>query len=111
MRLMLKKIGPRTVLLWFSEEELNDEHWATRQAQLQVDPLFITLSMLEELRPMVQDVVVVNPSEQALATGTDGMKFPESQGDVASEMLGCASHVEVGSKLIPSLREHLYKIA
>lgn len=111
MRLMLKKIGSRTVLLWFSEEELNDEHWATRQDQLQVDPLFITLSMLEELRPMVQDVVLVNPSAQALATGTDGMKFPESQGDVASEMLGCASHVEVGSKLIPSLREHLYKIA
>jgi len=110
MKNMLGQIGSRTVLLWFSEEELSDKHWAEREDQLQADPLFITHSMLEELRPLVQDIVVVNPSEQALATGTQGMKYPESQSAVASEMLGVASHAEVGSLLIPSLREHLYKV-
>ena len=111
MKNMLGQIGPRSILLWFSEEELNDQHWSERQSQLQADPLFITQTMVEELRPLVQDIVVTNPSEGALFEGTEGMHFPESEATIASEMLGVTCHAEVSSWLIPSLREHLYRVA
>ncbi|WP_342077098.1 DUF6473 family protein [Yoonia sp. SS1-5] len=108
MKNMLTQIGPRSILLWFSEEELNDQDWSERSSQLQSDPLFITASMVEELRPLVKDVVVVNPSEDALAEGTKGMQFRESQSALASEMLGVRCHAEAGMKLVQSLRESLY---
>ena len=108
MKNMLSQIGPRSILFWFSEDELSDRDWSEHPNQLQTDPLFITASMMEELRPMVKDIVVANPSEEALAKGTEGMYFPESQESVASEMLGVDCHREASAALIPSLREHLY---
>ncbi len=108
MKNMLGQIGSRSILLWFSEEELSDVHWSERVGQLQTDPLFITRQMMEELRPLVKDIVVANPSETALSQGTEGMFFPETQHNVASEMLGVACHAEASTALVPSLREHLY---
>ena len=110
MRHMLNHIGPRVILLWFSEDPLNDAHWSERPGQLQTDPLFVTRSMVEALRPLVSDIVVVNPSDAALADGTKGMIFPESQSIVASEMLGVACHADAAAALIPSLRENLYTV-
>ena len=111
MKNMLGQIGPKAILVWFSEEELSDKHWSERQNQLQADPLFVTASMVDELRPLVKDIVVANPTEAALYEGTEGMQFPPSQEAVASEMLGVTCHAEVSSWIIPSLREHLYKVA
>lgn len=110
MRNMLGQIGERSVLLWFSEDEMTDDHWADRSNQLQVDPLFITASMIDELRPLVKDVVVANPSEVAVSQGTRGMFFPKSQDKAASEMLGVDCHVEAAGALIPKIRDHLYAI-
>ena len=110
MRNMLSQIGGRTILLWFSEDEMNDDHWADRPNQLQVDPLFITASMIDELRPLVKDVVVATPSESAVAKGTQGMYFPVSQTKAASEMLGVDCHYEASMALIPSIRDQLYTI-
>lgn len=110
MRNMMGQIGPRTILMWFSEEPLSDQHWSERAAQLQVDPLFITASMIEELRPLVKDVVIINPSQQSLAEGTKGMFFPESQANIASEMLGAACHIDASAALIPVIRDQLYAI-
>lgn len=110
MRSLLNQIGPRVTLLWFSEDPLNDDHWADHPGQLQTDPLFVNLSMVEQLRPLVSDVVVVNPSEAALAQGVTGMFFPESQTHIAAEMLGVACHAEAGAALIPSLRDNLYSM-
>lgn len=109
MKYLLGLIGPRVILLWFSEDELNDDHWSERPNQLQTDPLFVTLSMVEELREIVADIVVVNPSETALAEGTQGMFFSPSQTLMASEMLGVSCHKEAGALLIPALRENLYR--
>ncbi|PUB14792.1 DUF6473 family protein [Yoonia sediminilitoris] len=106
---MLRQTGRRTILLWFSEDDLNDEHWSDRSNQLQADPLFVTRAMLEDLRPLVQDIVVVNPSSEALSQGTCGMIYPESQESAASEMMGVDCHTEACAALIPSLRENLYK--
>lgn len=108
MKNMLRQIGPRSILLWFSEEEPSDMHWAERPNQLQTDPLFVTASMVAELREFVQDIVIVKPSEAALAEGTEKMHFPESQANVASEMLGVTCHQEASRAVIQSLREALY---
>ena len=110
MRNMLAQIGPRAILIWFSDEEMNNCHWSERSGQLQSDPLFITASMVDELRPLVLDVVVANPSSDALAEGTDGMYFPPSQEAVASEMLGAHCHLDASAALIPSIRDNLYSL-
>lgn len=109
MKYLLGLIGPRVILLWFSEDALNDDHWSERPGQLQTDPLFVNLSMVEELRPLVADIVVVNPSAGALAEGTAGMHFSPSQTQIASEMMGVRCHLEAGAALIHALRENLYK--
>lgn len=110
MRNMLGQIGNRVILLWFSEDAMTDNHWSKRQNQLQVDPLFLTASMIDELRPLVKDVVVANPTEKAVARGTDGMFFPGSQTKAASEMLGVDCHVEASVALVRSIRDTLYAI-
>jgi hypothetical protein len=110
MKSMISQIGDRCVLLWFSEDNLTDDHWSDRPGQLQVDPLFITASMIDELRPLVKDVVVVNPSENALAHGTKGMYYPLSQEKAASEMLGAHCHAEASLTLISRIRDQLYSI-
>ena len=46
MTKLLRQIGPRAILLWFSEEEMNNEDWFERESQLQADPLFITAAMI-----------------------------------------------------------------
>lgn len=111
MKNMLAQIGPRVVLLWFSEEKVSDQHWSDRPNQLQADPLFITAAMMEDLRPLVQDIVIARPSGEALASGTTGMQYPANQSAVASEMLGPACHAEATAALLSSLREHLSKVA
>lgn len=105
---MLTQIGPRSILLWFSDEEMNDAHWSERRDQLQSDPLFITAAMIDKLRPLVLDVVEAKPSADALAQGTSGMYYPASQEAAASEMLNGSCHVDAAAALIPSIREHLY---
>ena len=109
MKNMLGQTGDRVVLLWFSDERLSDQDWTTRPSQLQTDPLFITASMVNELRPLVLDVVVANPSAAALAAGTEGMFYPSSQAAMATEMLGVQCHQEASATLIESIRAQLYR--
>ncbi|KJZ19179.1 DUF6473 family protein [Loktanella sp. S4079] len=110
MRNMLGQTGDRVVLFWFSDEPLNDQEWSARPGQLQTDPLFITESMVEELRPLVQDIVVVNPSAQALAAGTQGMFYPSTQEAMATEMMGPQCHKEASITLVRTIRELLYQV-
>lgn len=104
---MLGQIGPRTVLLWFSKEELSDIAWDAHPKPLAADPLFITKAMIDELREYVQAVVVARPTEVAMAQGTKGMYYPPMQAKAASDMLGVTSHIEASAKLVPLLRELL----
>ena len=71
---------------------------------LQVDPLFITESMIDELRPLVRDVVQAVPSDIAKQQGTKGMYFPPMQAKAASEMLGVACHSEASKALMPLIK-------
>ena len=110
MRNMLGQIGNKVILLWFSEDVMTDDHWSDRPGQLQVDPLFITATMIDQLRPLVQDVVVANPTVRAVSQGSRGMFFPASQAKAASEMLGVDCHIEASAALIPKIRNQLYAI-
>ena len=110
MRKMLGQIGNKVILLWFSEDVMTDDHWSDRPGQLQVDPLFITATMIDQLRPLVQDVVVANPTVRAVSQGSRGMFFPASQAKAASEMLGVDCHIEASAALIPKIRNQLYAI-
>lgn len=52
MRSLLGRVGPETVLLWFAPT-------VEREDLLGPDPLFVLPSMIEALRPLVREVVVV----------------------------------------------------
>ncbi len=108
MRNMLNQIGPRSILLWFSKEPLSDAPWDTRPGKLSADPLFISASMIDQLRPQVLDVIEAQPSPVALAMGTKGMYFSPAQAKAASEMMSIGSHQEAAAKLVPALREFLH---
>jgi hypothetical protein len=99
MRNMLGQIGPNAVLLWFARSPMSDDPWNAVANPLQVDPLFITESMINELRPLVRDVVQAVPSDIAKQQGTKGMYFPPMQSKAASEMLGVACHSEASNSL------------
>jgi len=107
MRNMLGQIGPKAILLWFSKNDLTDDHWNTGPQPLRVDPLFISRAMIDQLRPLVLDVVEVKPSAVALQQGSKGMYFSAMQAKAASEMMGVASHSEASHILLPALRRHL----
>ena len=107
MKSLLGQIGKRVVLLWFSDEALSDQDWSMRPSQLQTDPLFITASMVDDLRPLVADVVVVNPTAAALSDGIAGMVYPAAQEAMASEMLGVRCHQEASAKLVTAISDQL----
>lgn len=104
MKNMLGQIGPKVVLLWFGRSPMLDEMWNAVPDPLQVDPLFITKTMIDELRPLVLDVVEAVPSRIALQQGTKGMHFPPMQSRAAAEMLGVACHQETSATLTERLK-------
>jgi len=105
MQSMLGQIGPQSVLLWFSADPLNNAGWSAQPKHLQADPLFITAAMVDKLRPLVRSVIAVQPSQAALAQGTDGMCFPVSQQDAAAQMLGVRCHEEAAAAVVHALRK------
>lgn len=107
MRNMLGQIGKRSVLLWFSREDLTDQPWQEKAKPLSADPLFITKSMVESLSDLVMNTVVARPSDIALSQGTTGMYFPAIQANAAADMLSVNSHIEASAKLMPVIRETL----
>lgn len=99
MRQLLSRIGPKTVLLWFSTEPLSDTLWFDRPGRLQIDPLFITAAMVDRLRPLVGSIAVITPSPEALARGSFGMVVPPPEQAVAAQMLGLGCHEEAAAAL------------
>lgn len=108
MHSLLDQVGENAVLFWFSEAEPSNVPWSDLPHQLQVDPLFITKDMIDRLRPLVKDVIIAQPSRDALTRGTNGMIYPISQKGAAHEMLGVDCHKEAAAALIPKIRDQLY---
>ncbi len=108
MRTLITTIGDNVILMWLADTPMSDQPWSQHPNHLQADPLFVTKSMVEALRPLVRDIVEITPSREALAEGVKGMVYPPSQRQVAMEMLGAACHREAAQRLILALRDKLY---
>ncbi len=104
MRTYLRDIGGRTVLMWFAPQLPSDAAFEDRKDPFKADPLFITRSMIDELRPLVQSVAVLQPSLRALQKGTQGMVFPSAQRAAAEALLGQAAHEEAAEGLVHALQ-------
>lgn len=100
MKLLLSTIGGKIVLLWVADHA-PDTMMGT--SGLGPDPLFVDRLMIEELRPMVEEVVEVVVSQEAQASGTTGMQCSEMEEVAAKKMLGAQAHIETASALSHSL--------
>jgi len=104
MTLFLGEIGPRSLLLWFSDSLPSDIPWEERENPLSIEPLFVTRSMLDSLRPRVRGVVMVQPSARARATGTQGMVFSPLHAPAAANVPNPAAHHEAAEALRGALK-------
>lgn len=107
MKTLINQIGSRVVLLWMADFRLSDDPWNARPDPFQGELLFITRSMVEQLRPLVLDVVETRLSTEAKEKSTDGMVFPLLADNAAYEILGPLAHEETAARLLPSLRAAL----
>lgn len=94
MRAILEKVGHRVLLLWLSVEALDDRPWNQREHPFRIEPMFVTRTMVEQLRDRVLDVVEARPSLEAQERGTEGMNFPAREADIAAELPGIGAHEE-----------------
>ena len=101
---LLDRIPVPVLLLWFADAAPSD---VTSAEDLDADPLFVTAGMIEALRPRVNGVVTVVPSDAARAEGTRGMVFSALEAPAAAEQLSSAAHGEVAAALAPALKDIL----
>ncbi len=101
MKLLINTIGGKVVLLWMAEHSPDDE---AATEDLGRDPLFINRAMLDELMPLVEDLVevVVTPDEAEGSTGE--MVFSEMEQVAARKMLGPSVHTQTAAAVSHVLR-------
>ena len=103
MRGLVRRIGPRVVLLWMSERR-PEERAECRTGR---EPLFVTRAMLDELCPDVLDLVEVVADRPSAAHGTAGMVFAPLQESAAADLPGPEVHAAVADALTRRLADHL----
>ena len=94
MRTLLDKIGQRAILLWLSDQPLDDKPWTAQPEPFKTEPMLVSRTKVEQLRDKVLDIVVAQTSAEALERGTGGMNFPQGELDIASELPGVGAHEE-----------------
>ncbi|MFZ7091730.1 DUF6473 family protein [Primorskyibacter sp. 2E233] len=99
MKHILTIIRGKVVLLWFADHPVS-EGGVSPNAR---DPLFVTRSMIETLRPRVASVVEVVQSEDAALQGTLGMTFNDFEACAATELMGPMAHAEAADSLVEVL--------
>jgi hypothetical protein len=104
MKLLLDKIGGKIVLVWFASHAPYQPEPVGLDPSAAPDPLFVTSEMLEQLRPLVEEIVVPKLSGTALSAGTDGMVFDDMERLAAQEMLGPKAHAEFARELSRTLQ-------
>lgn len=93
MRHLISQIEGKIVLLWVQEDS------AEASDLLGQSPLFIDEAMVANIAPLVEEVVHVIPSDEARATGTEGMVFNEMEVMAANKLLNPKSHEEIAAAL------------
>ncbi|WP_299355898.1 DUF6473 family protein [uncultured Shimia sp.] len=100
MRLLLNSIPGRKYLLWFSAHPPSTD---PGMVGLGPDPLFVDRGMLDVLQPLVQDVIEVVASPDALEKGSEGMVFSDMEKIAARRLLGPAAHREAAKAIVAEL--------
>ena len=100
MRSVITGMKTKVVLLWIADHAPRPP----QEVELADNPLFVTPPMLEDLRPLVEDVAQIVPSSEALAKGTEGMIFSSFESTVAEGLVGPMAHDEASDRLEPLLR-------
>lgn len=101
MKLLINTIGGKIILLWVADHA---PETAMGTSGLGPDPLFVDRLMIEELRPLVDDVVEVVLSEDAVAQGAEGMRFSDMERMMAQRMLSVKGHEETAAAMFESLQ-------
>ena len=91
MRLLLRAVGQRVVLLWLQYSE--------SQGELGPEPLAITGAMVDQLRPIVSDVVVVPVVSARLSDEVENMMFSQMQAPAAAHLIGPSAHHQIAEAL------------
>ncbi len=104
MKLLLNTIGGKIILMWFGDHPPETN---LGSSGLGPDPLFVDRLMLEELRPLVEDIVEIVASPDALAKGMAGMKCSAMEKVAAQRMLGPVAHSEAAQAVSASLAKIL----
>lgn len=98
MQSMLTVVGTRVVLLWWSDRPLTNDAWYSRPDPFRGDPLFVTRSMVQALRPLVKQIVEVEPIAH---DGCRGMIVSDIDRLAAAERLPVQSHFVAARQIIP----------
>ena len=102
MRLVLSQIQGKSILLWASDASPEEA-----QSNLDAEPAFVDRAMIEEVTALATHYVEVVASQEAKATGTEGMVLSEMDVPAASKMLGPTAHKEIALALKPALQSVL----
>lgn len=101
MKLLLNTISGKVVLLWVAEHSPDDIEATT---QLGRDPLFVDRGMLDELMPLVEDLVEIVVSPREAEASTEEMVCSEMEQVAAERMLGPSVHEQAAEAVTAALR-------
>lgn len=99
MRLLLKKLGSQTLLLWLHRQALDQS-----SSGLGPDPLLVTRAMLEELAEQSAGLVEVPVAAAAESGDMEGLLFGPLQAPIAEQSLGPRAHADAANRLLAQLR-------
>lgn len=103
MKTMIQKMPPNLVLLWVSDHSPDN---AEACNTIHGDPLFVDRDMIEEIRPLVKNVIEVVATPQEIEQGYSLMSYSDLDALSAREMLGPV----VQGKVADALTDILPKI-
>jgi hypothetical protein len=107
MKSLLEMIEGRTILLWMSDVPPPEPlvHSDAQPAKyLGADPLFVDQEMIDEISPLVTQVIECIAKPQTVAAATDGMIFGTADAAAAQKMPGPAFHQQVAEQLLEVLQ-------
>ena len=101
MRLLLSRLPGPVVLLWMAD---GPPPPPTRRADLGHAPLLVDAEMVAALKPHASLILEALPSDEARASGTEGMAFGPLEGPAAAHLPGPRHHAEAARRLAVVLK-------